>query len=75
MSTNRRRITRKGKGRIAANITKEYLEALRCRDFLGDCGRDDIYDCALSDEEAALLREYEKCDRDFEKWQKMKKGA
>lgn len=74
MSTNRKRISRTAKNRIAANVDRDYLESLRCRDFLADC-TNDIYNDALSKEEAKLLREYEKCGRDFDKWQRMKRGA
>ena len=74
MPTNRKRKLRKSKNRIAGHVNQEYLEGLRCRDFLADC-TNDIYNDALSDEETELLREYEKCDRDVEKWQKMKRGV
>jgi len=74
MPTNRRRKPRTAKKRIAANITEKYLKGLDARDFLADC-TGDIYNDALNADEAKLLREYKDCDRDFEKWQKMKKGA
>ena len=73
MPTNRKRTLRRSKNRIPGYVTQEYLESLRCRDFLADC-TNDIYNDALNEDEAALLREYEKCERDFEKWQKMKRG-
>ena len=71
MPTNRKRKLRKPKSHIPADISREYFEALECRDFLADC-TDDIYCEALNDNEAALLREYLDCDRDFEKWKNQK---
>lgn len=72
MATNRQRTVRQAKRRITANITQEYLESLDGRDFLAFC-TNDIYNDALSDEEAELLTEYKNCDCNFEKWQRKHK--
>ena len=72
MATNSQRIARQAKRKISANVSQEYLNSLEARDFLAECS-DNIYDDALSGEEAALLSEYKACDCDLEKWQKMKK--
>jgi hypothetical protein len=42
MPTNRRRKLRTSKSRIPSNITPEYIEDLRCRDFLGKLSEDEI---------------------------------
>jgi len=74
MSTNRKRKLRKSKKRIPAYVDQKYFESLRCRDFLAQ-STNDIYNDALNEDESALLKEYEKCGRDFAKWKKMKRGA
>ena len=62
MPTNRKRKLRKPKSHIPSNAS---------RDFLADC-TDDIYNDALNEDEAELLREYVNCGRDFDKWKNQK---
>ena len=71
MPTNRKRKLRKPKSHIPSNASREYFEQLECRDFLAGC-TDDIYNDALNEDEAELLREYVNCGRDFDKWKNQK---
>lgn len=42
MPTNRKRKLRTSKRRIPANVTPEYIETLRARDFLGELSEEEI---------------------------------
>jgi len=50
-------------------MNQERFEDLELRDFL--CDGTNIYnEIPLSPDETVLLREYESCGKDFQKWQK-----
>lgn len=61
MPTSRK--LRAAKNRIPSHITEEFLGGLRADDFLGD---------ELTEEERKLVREFEKCKCNFEKWLKFR---
>jgi hypothetical protein len=70
MATNRKRKLRTQKAHIPLEITKKYFEGLDCRDYANDpicriAGFD-----PLNEAESKLLREFYKCNRDFERWKK-----
>jgi len=56
--------------RIPSNLTEEYLRGLCCVAFLEDGGNRRTYPSKLTPEEHQLVREYEHCHMDFEKWKK-----
>jgi hypothetical protein len=60
---------RVSKNRIPSNITAEYLGGLCADAFLSE-GGDRSYPDKLTPEEHDLVREYEHCGRDFERWKK-----
>jgi len=71
MATNRKRKMRVSKNHIPLNITASYLEGLCCDAFLEE-GRQRDCPSKLTPEEHELVREYEHCDMDFEKWLKFR---
>lgn len=72
MATNRKRRSRLPKKKIIPiDITEEYLESLRCRDYMTDPEIHNGWESdVLSKAENDLLAEYLKADRDYGKWQK-----
>ena len=70
MPTNRTRKLRVSKNRTHKNLTAEYLGGLCCDAFLEDGGNRRAYPSKLTSEEHELVREYEHCHLDFEKWLK-----
>jgi len=73
MPTNRRRVMRTSKNRIPLNLTEEYFRDLVMRNFLCNGGVS-VYDDAPTEEEKILLKEFKKCDCNFENWMKFRKG-
>ena len=67
MATKRK--VRPSKNIIPSNITAEYLGGLCAENFLEE-GRDPGYSSKLTPEEHELVREYEHCHMDFNKWLK-----
>jgi len=71
MPTNRKRKMRVSLNRVPLNVSKEYLDGITCDAFLEDGGnRIRAYPSKLTPEEHQLVREYEHCHLDFEKWKK-----
>ena len=73
MPTNRKRKMRIST-RTPSNLTAEYLGGLCCDAFLEDGGNRRVYPSKLTPEEHELVREYEHCHMDFEKWLRFRKG-
>lgn len=69
MGTNRKRKVRVSKNHTPGNITAEYLGGL-CADAFLEEGRSRDIPSKLTPEEHELVREYEHCGRDFQKWKK-----
>ena len=70
MATNRKRKMRVST-RSPSNVTAEYLGGLCCDAFLEE-GNTRGTPSKLTPEEHQLVREYEHCKMDFEKWKKFR---
>ena len=68
MTTKRQ--MRASKNRIPSNITAEYLGGL-CFDVFLEEGKSSPHS-KFTPDERDLVREYEKCGRDFEKWREFR---
>lgn len=71
MTTKRQ--LRASKNRMPSNITQQYLSGL-CFDSFLEEGNPSAHS-KLTSLEHELVREYEKCGRDFEKWKKFRERA
>lgn len=73
MPTNQKRKMRLSKNRIPSHLTEKYLGEL-CGDAFIEEGRQRGIPSKLTPEEHELVKEYEHCHMDFEKWKKFKEG-